>query len=82
MKGGSVLIEIEDNGPGIPASERVRVLDAFYRVAGSGQAGSGLGLSIVKTIVARWGGQIELHDAGHCATGLLVRVRLPARLAQ
>ncbi len=82
VKDGNVLIEVEDNGPGVPASERVRVFDAFYRVAGSGQAGSGLGLSIAKAIVDCWGGQIELHAAAHFATGLLVRVRLPARLAQ
>ena len=56
--------------------------DAFYRMAGSGQAGSGLGLSIAKAIVDRRDRQIELHDAAHFATGLLVRVRLPARLAQ
>lgn len=82
VKDGNVLIEVEDNGPGIPANERARALDAFYRVAGSGQAGSGLGLSIVKAIADRWGGQIELLDAAHFATGLLVRIRLPARLAQ
>lgn len=82
VKGGDILIEVEDNGSGIPANERARSLDAFYRVAGSEQAGSGLGLSIVKAIVDRWGGQIELLDAAHFATGLLVRIRLPARLAQ
>ncbi|MFV0600715.1 MAG: hypothetical protein ACK5NE_02640 [Brachymonas sp.] len=51
-------------------------------MAGSGQAGSGLGLSIAKAIVDRRDRQIKLHDAAHFATGLLVRVRLPARLVQ
>ena len=60
--------------------ERARVLDAFYRVAGTEPSGSGLGLSIVQAIVDRWGGQIELLDAAHFSTGLLVRIRLPAQL--
>ena len=77
---GSIILEVEDNGPGIPPGERARVLDAFYRVAGTEPSGSGLGLSIVQAIVDRWGGQIELLDAAHFSTGLLVRIRLPAQL--
>ena len=77
---GIIILEVEDNGPGIPPGERARVLDAFYRVAGTEPSGSGLGLSIVQAIVDRWGGQIELLDAAHFSTGLLVRIRLPAQL--
>ena len=78
--GGTIVIEVQDNGPGIPVGERARVLDAFYRVAGTGPSGSGLGLSIAKAIVDRWGGHIELLDAANFASGLLVRVRLPAHM--
>jgi two-component system OmpR family sensor kinase len=48
-----VALTVEDSGPGIPATEREHVLDRFYRVPDpdTGASGSGLGLSIVKTIV-------------------------------
>ena len=74
---GYTVIEVEDNGPGIAASERGRVLDPFYRVLGSDQTGSGLGLAIVKTIAERLHGRIELGDSTAFEHGLKVRVLLP-----
>jgi two-component system, OmpR family, sensor kinase len=71
-----VVLEVEDNGIGIPESERERVLDPFYRVLGSEQTGSGLGLSIVKSITERLRGRIELSDATHFPQGLSVRIVL------
>lgn len=56
---------IKDSGPGIPESEIDRVFDPFYRVPGSNQPGSGLGLSIVKTIANRLGVKVKLHSAEH-----------------
>lgn len=50
------LLTVEDSGPGIAAEDRQRVLDRFYRVAGTKGGGSGLGLAIVKTIA-------DLHNA-------------------
>ncbi|MFP3656271.1 sensor histidine kinase, partial [Burkholderia sp. SIMBA_052] len=47
---GRATLRIRDSGPGIQVSERERVFDPFYRSLGSGQVGSGLGLSIVKAI--------------------------------
>lgn len=47
---GSVYLEVEDNGPGIPEGERQRVFDRFYRILGTNVDGSGLGLSIVREI--------------------------------
>ncbi len=67
---GIAQLIVKDSGPGIPAAEQVRVFDAFYRVLGSGQQGSGLGLSIVKTIAARLGVQVSLHNNPAPATGL------------
>jgi two-component system sensor histidine kinase TctE len=52
----SVYLEVEDNGPGIPESERQRVFDRFYRILGTNVDGSGLGLAIVREIA-------EQHDA-------------------
>lgn len=78
MRPGLVSIEVEDSGPGIEEAERERVFDPFYRVLGSGQDGSGLGLSIVKSIVARLHGRIELLHARSAAPyGLKVVIQIP-----
>lgn len=72
----AVTLEIEDSGPGIPIEERVRVLDPFYRVLGSDQTGSGLGLSIVKTLVERMQGKLELSDSTRFPQGLKASIHL------
>jgi two-component system sensor histidine kinase TctE len=72
--GGGVL-EVEDDGPGIPREERNRVFDRFYRLARrENPEGSGLGLAIVRAVADRLGAIIELADAPGPA-GLLARVR-------
>jgi two-component system OmpR family sensor kinase len=73
---GWVHLHVEDTGPGIPAAERTRVFDAFYRVLGNGQIGSGLGLAISAAIAARLGARIALNDAA--GGGLDVHVQFPA----
>ena len=60
ISGGSAILCIQDTGPGIPTMERERVFDAFYRVLGTEQIGSGLGLSIAQSIASRMGMQIRL----------------------
>lgn len=56
-----VVIRVSDTGPGIPAHERMRVFDEFYRVnEGAGQPGLGLGLSIVRRLVDRLGCRLEV----------------------
>ena len=76
----TVELRVVDGGSGIPASEHDRVFDRFYRVPGDCRAGSGLGLSIVKAIVERHHGTLELAAAkpGSCPPGLEVSIRLPA----
>ncbi|MDF6720262.1 HAMP domain-containing histidine kinase, partial [Escherichia coli] len=54
-----VSIAVQDTGPGIPIDERARVFDPFYRVLGNEATGSGLGLSIVSTVVRRLGGEVD-----------------------
>lgn len=76
---GRVIIDVEDNGPGIAQEKCDRVFDAFYRIEGSGQEGSGLGLSIVKSTILRLGGEVSLHPASHFPTGLLVRLKFEQR---
>jgi len=72
---GAVLV-VADTGPGIAAAERERVFDRFYRGEVNEEAGSGLGLSIVKRIADAHGATITL-DAPREGTGLVVRVTFP-----
>ena len=69
------LLEISDSGPGIPAQDRERVFDRFYRRAAAQEGGTGLGLAIVKAIAERHGARIELGEAP--GGGLQVVVSLP-----
>ncbi len=56
-----VLLEVLDSGPGIPPEASERVFDPFYRLPGSAGDGSGLGLSIVRSIAEQMGGEIILQ---------------------
>jgi len=71
------LIHVEDNGCGISAAERERVLEPFYRILGTRQQGSGLGLSIAQEIVRKYHGSLQLCDSRHFEHGLWVRIELP-----
>jgi len=67
-----------DRGPGVPASDRERLFERFWRGRRSGD-GAGLGLAIVQRIVAAHGGSLTVDDApggGGCFT-----IRLPAAAA-
>ena len=75
--GGAVVVEVADTGPGIPAHERDRAFDRFYRVRGSSAEGSGLGLAIARRIALRHQATITL-GASEALGGLLVTVRFPA----
>src|SRR6266850_8323173 len=63
------FLEVEDDGPGIPAVERERVLERFYRVPGTPGTGSGLGLAIVREIAGGHGATISIAD-GTVATAV------------
>ncbi|WP_313706201.1 ATP-binding protein [Massilia sp.] len=76
--GGSVVLDIDDTGPGIPEEERERVFDPFYRVLGNGEIGSGLGLAITSSIAHQVGASIALLDKPDGTQGLRARVRFPA----
>jgi two-component system, OmpR family, sensor kinase len=73
-KGASV--RIVDTGPGIPADERHRVFDRFYRPPGMSPPGSGLGMAIVKAIADAHGATISM-DSGPGGGGLAVTVSFP-----
>ena len=75
-EGKYLAVWVEDNGKGIPESERVRVLDPFYRILGTEQQGTGLGLSIADTLAKKYGGHLELSDSRRFGHGLLIRALL------
>lgn len=70
-------LRVEDNGPGIPPAERDKVFERFHRSASSGTPGSGLGLSIVKEICARYGIGVTLDEPGAGGPGLCVTLLWP-----
>ncbi|HEX9051902.1 MAG TPA: ATP-binding protein [Anaeromyxobacter sp.] len=76
VAGGRPYLEVADTGPGIPATERERVLDRFYRLPGTAGSGSGLGLAIVRAIAERHGASLALGDTP--GGGLTVRVTFSA----
>ena len=69
-----VEVRIEDDGPGIPEDLRERIFEPFFTTKAAG-AGSGLGLDIVRQLVERHQGRIEVDDAP--GGGAIFRVRLP-----
>jgi len=79
---GHAVVDVLDNGPGIPASAIGRVFDRFFRVPGAPAGGSGLGLAIARTAAERHGLRIELRNRDEAeeggSPGLLARVHLPA----
>jgi signal transduction histidine kinase len=76
---GRLRIVVEDRGPGIPASERERIFEPFYRPAGSAESGrgAGLGLALVRRIAHHHGGEVRYvpRDGG----GARFEVDLPRR---
>lgn len=79
-----VTLEVEDDGPGIPADERDKVFERFYRspaAAAARRAGSGLGLSIVRDIGTAHGAKVALLTP-HSGVGLCVRVTMASAAAR
>ncbi len=72
----SVLLTVEDNGPGIPREERKAVFQRFYRTADTSGDGSGLGLSIVEEVALAHNASVVLDEpAGH--SGTVVKIIFP-----
>jgi len=64
LDGGSIRVEVRDNGPGIPPEEQKRIFEAFYRLRESGKKteGTGLGLAITHRLVELHGGELSLKS--------------------
>jgi len=72
-----LLLQVEDNGPGIAEADRDLVFEPFYRVLGNEADGSGLGLPIVLEIANQHRARVKLEDAhpGRHPPGALFTVR-------
>jgi signal transduction histidine kinase len=85
---GRAVIEVADEGPGIPESDREAVFDRFVRLEPSRSTpGNGLGLSLVRAVARRHDGTVTLSDSNALKSGgdiapgppgLRVRIELPA----
>jgi two-component system sensor histidine kinase PrrB len=73
--GGSLLLSVEDDGPGIPGVEREHVFERFQRGSGAKGPGSGLGLALVAQQAALHGGSVDVGDSP--LGGASLDVRLP-----
>jgi two-component system sensor histidine kinase TctE len=75
-KNHKAFVAVEDSGPGIPESDRHRVLQRFYRLPNSPGHGSGLGLAIVDEIARLYEGRLTI-GAGPNGTGTQVLIEFP-----
>lgn len=75
---GLAVLEVADQGPGVPLDQRALVFERFYRGTADGQArrpGTGIGLAVVKDLAERLGGSVSIDDAA--TGGAVFRVELP-----
>jgi signal transduction histidine kinase len=76
-KGATVDIEVEDDGPGIPAERRGELFSRGARLDTTGKPGTGLGLAIVRDVAEIYGGSVSLEESEDLG-GLFARLTLPA----
>jgi len=76
---GEVVIEVEDNGPGIPDDIKAKIFEPFFTTKPAGQ-GTGLGLSVTYGIIKDHDGQIQIEDVSGGGTRFVVS--LPTEAAK
>jgi two-component system sensor histidine kinase KdpD len=78
LVGPRLMVRVVDRGPGIPAGERERIFEPFYRAPHGNGGGSGLGLAIAKGFVEANGGEIEVESFPGQGTSFVVSFEAPA----
>ena len=73
--GIATLLAISDDGPGVPATDRLKIFDPFFTTKAAG-VGTGLGLAVCKHLVTTAGGSLEVTDGPH-GCGAEFRLALP-----
>jgi two-component system sensor histidine kinase QseC len=74
-----LVLKVSDSGPGIAEQDKDRIFDRFYRGLGTGQTGSGLGLSIVQRVVDLHEAKIEFQTGSGKGKGVMVKVTFPVK---
>ena len=78
-RGGQVVVQVTDEGPGVPESELGKLFDKFYRGSGARRLpGTGLGLSIVRGVMQGMGGQASAALRTDAPSGMVMSLMLPA----
>jgi len=75
---GDAVLDVRDTGRGLTGDQQKAVFDRFYRVDRSGAGGSGIGLTIARSIARRHGGDITVSSQGP-DKGSTFRLRLPSK---
>jgi signal transduction histidine kinase len=75
-EGSFAVLRVNDRGPGVPASQRERIFEPFYRLPGASErhGGVGLGLALVRSIVQRHHGSVRCEDAPGGGASFVLRV--------
>ena len=78
-EGEMAVVRVQDEGPGVPLSQRERIFEKFYRLPGASErsGGVGLGLSLVRSIAQRHGGSVVCEDRTDGRQGACFVLRLP-----
>jgi two-component system NtrC family sensor kinase len=76
LEGGYIVVEVADNGPGIPEANLARIFDPFFTTKPVGK-GTGLGLSICYGIIKKMGGDIEVRSAVDAGATFRVKIPIP-----
>lgn len=76
---GTIILEIEDNGPGFPQDAREQLLEPYVTAR---EGGTGLGLAIVNRVIMDHGGRVQLLEPKHGARGAIVKIILPMSLTE
>ncbi|HYC52581.1 MAG TPA: HAMP domain-containing sensor histidine kinase, partial [Gemmatimonadaceae bacterium] len=79
-EGGRWTLEVADEGPGVPVDERERIFDPYYRMnrdAGGAVGGTGIGLAVVRRLVAEHNGQVHVAPVNGNRAGARFVVSLP-----
>jgi len=83
-EGRDAVVEVSDDGPGIPSGRREKIFERFVRGEGTADTavggGSGLGLAIVRAVATSHGGSAEVGESAQ--GGALFRIRLPLRKSE
>ena len=81
VEGDRMILDVADEGPGVPGPSAGRIFDRFFRSQATDKPGLGLGLYITRSLVTMLGGAVEARNRPAGETGLVITLTLPLALA-